>query len=65
MINLISVDKVIKTELDITATIEPEPLGCYDQEIVVIDGLGLLVEFGPINRVDVPLVMQGLLGKGG
>ena len=57
MIDFISIDKVIETELNITATIKPKPFSSNDQEVVVIYRLSLFIEFGTINRVDKPLVV--------
>lgn len=65
MANLVPIDKVIETKLDITPPIKPESLSSDYQEVVVINGFGLIVQLSTVDRVDVPLIVKGLFRKGG
>ena len=65
VIDLIPINKVIETELHIASSIESETLWGDDEEVVVVYLLGLMVEGGAVDWVDVPFVVEGLFGDGG
>lgn len=60
VIDFKAVDEVVKTELDITASVKSEPFWGNDKEVIVVDFLGLFVELSTVDWVNVPFVVEFL-----